>query len=71
MPNTENVTIADPKHPTPSEDLAEVLSALPRSGVEDDVSRLMDVYEAAERVYRGASLAGTPVVGSSSSANLI
>jgi hypothetical protein len=51
-------------------DLASILSALSRAGVEDDVSRLMDVYESVERVYREASAAGTPVIGASSSANL-
>jgi hypothetical protein len=54
---------------TPSQDLATILSTLPRSGAEDDVTRLVEVYESAERVYRAASLAGTPVIGASSSAN--
>lgn len=52
---------------TPSEDLATILSTLPRGGVEDDVTRLVEVYEAGERAYRAASVAGTPVVGSSAS----
>lgn len=56
--------------PSASADLANILSVLPGRGGEDDISRVMDVYEAAERVYRDASLAGTPVVGVSSSANL-
>lgn len=51
-------------------DLANILSTLPTRGAEDDVSRLMDVYESVERVYRGASTAGTPIIGASSSANL-
>lgn len=73
MPNTEDMSSApaQPEAPSsPSEDLATVLSTLPTGGIEDDVSRLIEVYEAAERVYRDASLAGAPVVGASSSANL-
>lgn len=56
--------------PSPSQDLAQMLDNLPRGGEGDDVSRLLSIYESAERVYRGASLAGTPAIGSSSSANL-
>jgi hypothetical protein len=56
--------------PSPSADLATVLSTLPTSGTEDDVSRLIEVYESVERVYRDASLVGTPVIGASSSTNL-
>jgi hypothetical protein len=61
-----------PPEPTPSEsaDLASILNTLPTRGAEDDVSRLMDIYESVERVYREASAAGTPVIGASSSANL-
>lgn len=72
MPDTENTVRASMQRsalPPPSEDVATVLSTLPRQGVEDDVSRLIEVYESVERVYRAASLAGTPVIGASSSAN--
>lgn len=55
--------------PSASQDLAQMLGQLPRGGESDDVSRLLSIYESVERVYRGASLAGTPTVGSSS-ANL-
>jgi hypothetical protein len=63
MPTTEDM------HQTHAQDLASLLSQLPREGTDDDVSRLMDVYESAERSYRAAVLAGTPVIGASSSAN--
>jgi hypothetical protein len=65
MPKTENMTESH----SPSQDLATILSNLPRGGAGDDAARLVEVYESAERVYRAASLAGTPAIGSSSSAN--
>lgn len=72
MPTTKDMrtAVSESQASSPSGDLATLLSTLPTGGVEDDVSRLVEVYEAAERVYRDASLAGMPVVGSSSSANL-
>lgn len=50
-------------------DLATILSRLPGSGSEDDVARLMEIYEAGERQYRAAQRAGAPTVGSSASTN--
>jgi hypothetical protein len=70
MPTPKNKTKSSAPH-SPSADLAVILSTLPRSGAEDDVTRIVEVYESVERVYRGASLAGTPVIGASSSANLL
>jgi len=55
--------------PTPSEDLATILSELQTGGSEDDVTRLMELYEVAERSYRAGVQASTPRVGSSASAN--
>jgi hypothetical protein len=54
---------------TPSQDIATILSQLPDSGVEDDVTRVMDVYEAAERSYRAGIQASAPRVGSYASTN--
>ena len=72
MSNTMGVrTTSNDRESVPSadRDVANILSTLPTSGAEDDVFRLMNVYESVERVYREASAAGTPVVGASSSAN--
>jgi hypothetical protein len=54
---------------TPSQDVATILSQLPDSGREDDVTRLMDIYEAAERAYRASVQASAPRVGSYASTN--
>ncbi len=51
------------------DDVASVLSRLPGSGAQDDVSRVMDLYEAAERRYRAAVSTTTPTIGSSASTN--
>lgn len=52
------------------QDLATILSRLPRSGIEDDVARLMDIYEVAERSYRASVQANSPTVRSSASTSL-
>ena len=54
---------------TPSQDVATILSQLPDSGLEDDVTRLMDIYEATERAYRAGVQASSPRVGSYASTN--
>jgi hypothetical protein len=54
---------------TPSQDVAAILSQLPDSGIEDDVTRLMDIYEATERAYRAGVQASAPRVGSYASTN--
>jgi hypothetical protein len=54
---------------SPSQDVATLLSLLPTSGGADDVTLLMDVYEAAERSYRAGVQASTPHIGSSSTTN--
>lgn len=51
------------------EDLATILSKLPRSGTEDDVTRVMELYEAAERSYRASIQSRSLKVGSSASTN--
>jgi hypothetical protein len=53
----------------PSQDVATILSQLPDSGLEDDVTRLMDIYEATERAYRAGVQASAPRVGSYASTN--
>jgi hypothetical protein len=63
MPMTEDMPQAN------EQDLATLLSRLPREGSDDDVARVMKIYESAERAYRAATAAGTPVIGASSSAN--
>jgi hypothetical protein len=63
MPTTEDMTQSN------EQDLATLLSRLPCQGSEDDVARVMKIYESAERAYRAAAAAGTPVIGASSSAN--
>jgi len=55
--------------PTPSQDLATILSQLPSSGAEDDVTRVIGIYEAGERNYRAAFLANSRNVSSSASSN--
>lgn len=62
--------------PTPEElaraahdDVASILSRLPANGHDDYVTRVMDVYESAERQYRAALRAGAPKIGSSASTN--
>lgn len=68
-------TAANPAHhsdadaATPGEDLAAMLGQLPACGAGDDVTRLMELYEVAERGYRSAAQAKSPRVGSSASAN--
>lgn len=52
-----------------SEDLATILSRLPRNGASDDVTRVVEVYESVERVYRAAAQAGTPTIIASSTTN--
>jgi len=52
------------------QDLATILSQLPRSGVEDDVTRLMEIYEAGERSYRASVQASLQSVKSSASTSL-
>lgn len=52
-----------------SQDLATILDQLPDRGAEDDVARLMDLYETAERGYRASMLASSPRIGSSASTN--
>ncbi len=59
----------DEASPTPSEDLATILSQLPTGGTEDDVTRVMELYELGERTYRAGVQASAPRVGSSASAN--
>jgi hypothetical protein len=54
---------------TPSQDVATILSQLSDSGLEDDVTRLMDIYEATERAYRAGVQASAPRVGSFASTN--
>lgn len=53
----------------PSQDVATILSKLADSGREDDVTRLMDIYEATERAYRAGVQASVPRVGSYASTN--
>jgi len=55
---------------SPGADLATTLAQLPRSGADDHVTRLLDIYEAAERQYRAGTQAGRPVIGASTSSNL-
>lgn len=52
-----------------SQDIATILSKLPDRGAQDDVARLMDLYETAERGYRASVLASSPRIGSSASTN--
>ena len=52
------------------QDTATILSQLPRNGSEDDISRLMEIYEAGERRYRASVQANTPTVRSSASTGL-
>ncbi len=54
----------------PTQDVAQILSQLPRSGSEDDIARLMDVYEAGERHYRASVQANSPTVRASASTSL-
>ena len=53
----------------PTADVATILSRLPASGTEDDVARLMDIYEAAERSYRASIQAHALRVSSAASTN--
>jgi hypothetical protein len=55
---------------SPSQDMATILSQLPRNGAEDDVTRLMEIYEAGERSYRASVQASAPNVSSSASTSL-
>lgn len=55
---------------SPIQDIAVILSQLPRSGSEDDIARLMDVYEAGERRYRASIQASAPTVRASASTSL-
>lgn len=55
--------------PTPTEDIATILSKLPDSGAQDAVTLVMDLYETGERHYRAGMKAGALHVGSSASAN--
>jgi hypothetical protein len=52
------------------QDTATILSQLPRNGTEDDINRLMEIYEAGERRYRASVKANTPKVQSSASTSL-
>jgi hypothetical protein len=56
--------------PAPSQDMADILERLSRSGAGDDVSRLMDVYEAGERQYRASVQSRAQTVRSSASTSL-
>ncbi len=58
-----------PVSTTPDQDLATILSKLPGGGAEDDVTRVMDLYEAAERSYRASMKSRSLKVGSSASTN--
>lgn len=56
--------------PSPSGDLATLLTQLPAGGAGDDAMRLVEIYESAERIYRGATRAGIPGIGSSATTHL-
>jgi hypothetical protein len=56
--------------PGAPQDTATILSRLPRSGGEDDIMRLMEVYEAGERRYRASMQASAPTVRSFASTSL-
>jgi hypothetical protein len=70
MPTTPDMKTSEAEAGgSPSADLANILSELPRHGAEDDLARVLEVYEAAERRYRASTQAGKPVIGASTSAN--
>jgi hypothetical protein len=70
MPTTQDVPpTSSASEPTASQDLATILSQLPRAGADDDVTRVVEIYERGERTYRAAVSAGRPTVGASASAN--
>jgi hypothetical protein len=56
--------------PASTQDTSTILSKLPRSGTEDDIARLMEIYEAGERRYRASVQANAPTVRSSASTSL-
>lgn len=69
MLNSQDRDQRDISNVSPSSDLATILSTLPRSGTDDAITRLLDVYEPAERQYRAGAQAGKPVIGASTTTN--
>lgn len=47
------------------EDITSMLVSVAEGDSQDDVSRLMEIYEATERTYRAAMMAGAPVTRAS------
>ena len=67
MEGTTNATENRGSTTVHDQDVATILRGLPRGGAEDDVTRLMDIYEATERSYRASVQASLPTVRSSAS----
>lgn len=68
-PNQDEQRTYSASEPHPSQDLAAILSQLPRAGIGDDVTRVVEIYERGERSYRAAATPGRPTVGASATAN--
>lgn len=69
MPNSQSTDQTTVRDVSRSADLATILSTLPRAGADDAITRLIEVYEPAERLYRAGAQAGKPVIGASTTTN--
>jgi hypothetical protein len=48
-----------------SDDVTNMLLEVAEAGAQDDVARLVELYEATERTYRAAMMAGAPLARAS------